>query len=108
MDRVLEQQVMSSHDVRRTLVLPIPPLDLLVFPLLYFALENAGTLWLVKPCDFEDLRRVHPPVGTATHDGDTLAHPVAEGQRSGASEHEERPYISYTGIPLYVAWGKAP
>lgn len=97
-----------------TLILPVPSLDLFVFSLLNLAFQYPGSLGFVKIRDLEDLGRVKPRIRPAAHDCYAVAHPEPRESRVKKSVHtssgkqnfrilDETTYISYTGIPLYVA-----
>lgn len=60
----------------RTLVLSVASLHLFVFAFLDFALQHASPLWLIKPCDFQNLRRVEPGIRAPSHHRDPFAHPA--------------------------------
>jgi hypothetical protein len=76
-----------------------------VLALLYLSLKDTSSLRFVESCDFQDLGRVEPRVGAPTHDSDALAHPARVTIYEVTSYEVHRAtYISYTGIPLYVAW----
>lgn len=57
----------SNRISGRTLEFAVPALDLLVVSLLYVALENACSCWLVKTGGFQDVCGIDPVVGLASH-----------------------------------------
>lgn len=50
-----------------TLVFAISTLHLLVNAFLNLTLQDSGSCWLIKVCDFENLRSIYPAVSTPSH-----------------------------------------
>jgi hypothetical protein len=62
------QAIILGADLGRTLILPVPALHLLVDARLHLALEDAGPRGLVIVGYLEDVGRIDPVVGAASHD----------------------------------------
>lgn len=85
-----------------TLIFSVTTLHLLVYPLLHFALKDAGPGRLVVVGDLEDVGGIYPVIGASAHDMIAFNSELIDRHLLGG---QLRPPVSTTVAPtlLYVA-----